>query len=47
VADLAPFGKTIVVTSFPSLGNDGNLISLYSVDGRTIHAVHYSSRGIK
>ena len=43
VAGLAPFGKTISVTSFPSLDNDGDLISLYSAEGKTIHAVQYSS----
>ncbi len=43
VAGLAPFGKTISVTSFPSLDNDGDVISLYSAEGKTIHAVQYSS----
>jgi hypothetical protein len=43
VAALAPFGNAISVTSFPSLNNDGDLISLYSADGKTIHAVQYTS----
>jgi len=43
LAGLAPFGKTISVTSFPSLNNDGDLITLYSAEGKTIHAVQYSS----
>ena len=43
VTALAPFGNVISVTSFPSLDNDGDVISLYSTDGKTIHAVQYSS----
>ena len=43
VADLAPFGTTISITSFPSLDNDGDLVSLYAADGKTIHAVQYAS----
>jgi len=43
VAGLAAFGNTISVTSFPSLDNDGDLVSLYAADGKTIHAVQYSS----
>ncbi len=42
-AGLSPFGKTISATSFPSLDNDGDLLSLYSAEGKTIHAVSYSS----
>ncbi|HWH64145.1 MAG TPA: lamin tail domain-containing protein, partial [Ginsengibacter sp.] len=43
VAGLAPFGNIISVTNFPSLDNDGDLISLYTADGKTIHAVAYTS----
>jgi hypothetical protein len=40
---LAPFGKVISVANFPSLDNDGDLISLFSMTGITIHAVQYTS----
>lgn len=40
---LSVFGKTIAVTSFPSLDNEGELIFLKSSTGKTIHAVEYSS----
>ena len=43
VAGLLSFGNTISVTSFPSLDNDGELLSLLSSTGQTIHAVQYSS----
>lgn len=43
VPALTPFGKVISVTSFPSLDNDGDLISLVSATGKTIHAVQYNS----
>ncbi len=43
VTELAPFGKVISVTNFPSLDNDGDLISLFSATGKTIHAVQYTS----
>ena len=33
----------ISVTSFPSLDNDGDLISLFSATGKTIHSVQYTS----
>jgi hypothetical protein len=47
VVGLATFGTTISVTNFPSLDNDGDLISLYSADGKTIHAVQYTSAWYK
>jgi hypothetical protein len=40
---LSAFGKTISVTNFPSLDNDGDLISIVDANGKTIHAVQYSS----
>ena len=43
VPALMPFGKVISVTNFPSLDNDGDLISLFSPTGKTIHAVQYTS----
>ncbi|MEO8109017.1 MAG: lamin tail domain-containing protein [Ginsengibacter sp.] len=43
VAALSSYGKTISVTSFPSLDNDADLLSLTSNIGKTIHAVQYSS----
>ncbi|MDQ6761425.1 MAG: lamin tail domain-containing protein, partial [Bacteroidota bacterium] len=43
VPALTPFGNVISVTSFPSLDNDGDLISLFSSTGKTIHAVQYAS----
>ena len=42
VATFSSFGRTIGVTSFPSLDNDGDLLSLKSPQGKTIHAVNYS-----
>jgi hypothetical protein len=42
VATFSAFGRTIGVTSFPSLDNDGDLLSLKSPQGKTIHAVDYS-----
>lgn len=35
--------KTIGLTSFPALGNEGDLITLKGADGKTIHAVEYQS----
>ncbi len=43
VAAMSAFGTTISVTSFPSLDNDGDIIFLRAANGRTIHAVSYSS----
>ena len=43
IAGLAPFGNIISVTNFPSLDNDGDLISLYTADDKSIHAVAYTS----
>jgi hypothetical protein len=42
VAIFSFFGRTIGVTSFPSLDNDGDMISIKSPQGKTIHAVNYS-----
>jgi Lamin Tail Domain len=43
VTAMSAFGTTISVTSFPSLDNDGDIIFLRANNGRTIHAVSYSS----
>ncbi len=42
VAAMSAFGPTISVTSFPSLGNNGDLLSLISLQGKIIHAVNYT-----
>ena len=42
VTGLSYYGTTVSVTSFPSLSNAGDLISLLAPDGRTIHAVNYN-----
>ncbi|MFM8806291.1 MAG: lamin tail domain-containing protein, partial [Sphingomonadales bacterium] len=38
---LSSFGKTLAITSFPSLDNDGTTIWLRHPSGSTIHAVSY------
>ncbi|MEO6289678.1 MAG: lamin tail domain-containing protein [Ginsengibacter sp.] len=43
VAALTPFGNVISVTNFPSLDNEGDLLSLFSADGKAIHAVQYTA----
>jgi len=43
VAAMSAFGTTISVTSFPSLDNDGDQLFLKASNGKTIHAVSYSS----
>jgi lamin tail-like protein/flagellar hook capping protein FlgD len=42
VATMSLFGTAISVTSFPSLDNDGDQISLAAANGSIIHAVAYS-----
>lgn len=42
VAALSVFGPTISVTSFPSLGNAGDLLYLRSPEGNIIHSVNYT-----
>jgi hypothetical protein len=42
VSLLSGFGRTIGVSSFPSLDNDGDLVSLKSPQGKIIHAVNYT-----
>ncbi len=41
LAAMSVFGPTISVTSFPSLDNNGDQLSLISPQGRIIHAVNY------
>ena len=36
-----PFGKVIAVTSFPSLNNSEDVITLFTEDTTLIHSVHY------
>ncbi|MEO7923453.1 MAG: lamin tail domain-containing protein [Chitinophagaceae bacterium] len=43
VAAMSVFGTAISVTSFPSLDNDGDQLFLRAANGRTIHAVNYTS----
>jgi hypothetical protein len=43
LAALSGFGRAVSVTSFPSLGNDGDLLILQMPNGTTMHAVEYSS----
>jgi hypothetical protein len=42
VAGLATFGKTISVTSFPSLDNTGELLYVVDAGGNIIHSVNYN-----
>ncbi len=42
VAALSPFGTTLPVTSFPSLDNTGESLSVISAQGNIIHSVNYS-----
>lgn len=41
-ATMQQYGRTLAVTSFPSLDNDGELIFIRSNTGATVHAVDYS-----
>jgi Lamin Tail Domain/Bacterial Ig-like domain len=42
VAVMSSFGPAIAVTSFPSLDNTGELLSVISNDGKIIHSVNHS-----
>lgn len=42
VASYSRYGTTLAVPSFPSLSNEGALLSLVSKEGRLIHAVPYT-----
>ena len=43
VAAFSSFGRTIGVPSFPSLDNEGEILTLRSPQNRVIHALQYSS----
>ncbi|MDQ6609482.1 MAG: lamin tail domain-containing protein [Bacteroidota bacterium] len=43
VASFSVFGKTIGVTSFPSLNNDGDVLTLRSPQNKVVHTVPYTS----
>ena len=43
VAAFSVYGRTIGVASFPSLDNDGDVLTLRSPQGKVIHCVAYSS----
>jgi lamin tail-like protein len=40
---LKHFGAVAGVTSFPTLNNDRDVITLYSAGGRVIHSIHYTN----
>lgn len=40
---MSAYGQVISVSSFPSLDNDGDLLFLRAANGKTIHAINYSS----
>lgn len=40
---LNKYGKTLGLSSFPSLSNDGEMLSLRDPAGKTVHAVSYST----
>lgn len=42
VAALSVFGRVVGVPSFPSLNNDGDVLTLTSPEGKVIHAVAYA-----
>jgi hypothetical protein len=42
VAAFSAYGRTIGVASFPSLDNDGDILTLRSPQGRVIHTVAYA-----
>ncbi len=43
VPAMSVFGRTISVTSFPSMGNDGDQLVLLTPNGGTMHAVEYTT----
>ncbi len=43
LAIMSSYGPAISVSSFPSLDNDGDLITLRSASGKTIHAINFSN----
>lgn len=47
LAAMSQFGATVSVSSFPSLDNDGETISLITDQGLTMHAVNYNASWYK
>ncbi len=47
LASLSAFGPAIAVTSFPSLDNSGDVLSLTSNTGKTIHSLAYTDAWYK
>ena len=43
VAAFSAFGRTVGVSSFPSLDNDGEMLTLRSPQNRTIHSLSYTT----
>ncbi len=41
-ATMATYGSVVTVTSFPSLGNESDLVYIKSADGRIIHSIEYN-----
>ena len=41
VSALSIFGRTIGLSNFPSLDNDGDLVALRSAEGKVIHAINF------
>ncbi|MEO7306187.1 MAG: lamin tail domain-containing protein [Ferruginibacter sp.] len=44
VASMTPYGNVIAVTSFPSLDNGGDQVSLLNATGTIIHTVNYTDK---
>lgn len=47
LSNMMQFGAAIAVTGFPSLDNDNDQLVVQTAQGKTMHAVHYSSAWYK